>query len=355
MNKQKLVIVSVLVVAGCISLWMLAVNVSSPRIPAGSRLLMQWSKEIDGTILELSATEDGSLIFARTANKLYALSSHTSTIVWEHNISRQVETSPALAVDGRVFIADSVNLWALDERTGKTIWSQPLQDTRGWVTDASEDVVLVNERSNDMQAYNAKTGKLLWAVNTGLGYTFAFLDGATAYIADFGVRAVDSQSGRMLWNEADSANGWSDYKDGIVYYSSGANVAAYDARNRRQLWRLGLNGQGIRRVDAADGWVLITDADHLYVVDQARGKLEWSAQIPYPANPRVFQGNIYVMESFNRRVQIFSAKSGEKLGSVRVALPRLFWVYHRDIVQAGDLLIFSSGKTLYAYSDEVGT
>jgi outer membrane protein assembly factor BamB len=349
MKKQKLILASVLVVAGCLSLWLLAVNVSSPRIPAGSPLLLQWSKKVSGTILELSATEDGSLIFARTANKLYAISSHSSTIVWEHNISRQVETSPALAVDGKIFIADSGNLWALDEGTGKTIWSQPLQDTRGWVTDASEDVVLVNDRSNDMRAYNARTGKLLWAVNTGLGHTFAFLDGGTAYIADFGVKAVDSQSGRMLWNEADSANGWSDYNDGIIYYSSGPNVVAYDARNRRQLWRLGLNGQGIRRVDAADGRVLITDADHLYVVDQALGKVEWSAQIPYPANPTVFQGNIYVMEGFQRQIRIFSAKTGQEVDSVKAALPRLFWVYHRDMVQTGDLLLFSSGKTLYAY------
>jgi hypothetical protein len=55
------------------------------------------------------------------------------------------------------------------------------------------------------------------------------------------------------------------------------------------------------------------------------------------------------MEGFKHVIQVFDIDTGKKIGSIQVSLPQLFLVDHQNVTSVGGLLLFSSGRALYAF------
>ena len=353
MNKliNKVFAFSSLLTFLCISLYFLN-GFIYPRTKDLS-MTKKWETKLDNTVQEISTTADKSLILVRTNSAIRALSAATSEIVWEFDLAPQVELSPAISANRTVFIADSRTLWALGQEDGKIIWSQELPETRGWVTDASSEVVLVNQRSNDVRAYNAETGKLLWSIKVGDGNARAYIDNDQVYIPDMGIKFVELFSGKTLWTEGENAIGGSVYQDGVIYYTSGNYIYAYDARNRNDVWEISLTSEGFRKFKICKEYVIVTDAEYLYTFDKTNGNLNWKIRLNYPVNPTTYKNFIFVEEGFRRTIQVYDIETGKNVGSIKLSLiPRIFLVEHQNMISTTDLLVFSIGKLLYAYEEK---
>lgn len=351
MNKVHKIMIAVFIVVTSLFSSLYIWSSLPPKFTGGLHLTQKWPSDLDNEIKEISTTAYGSLVLARTNGSVYGLLSNTGEAVWQFNSSSQVELSPALSVSGNIFITDNKALWALKQENGSVIWSQLLPETRGWVVDASDDVVLVNERSNDLRAYSTKTGQLLWGINVGAGYTKAYIDIDKVYIPDYGIKSVDLLTGQAKWSNGDNAIGWSEYQDGVIYYTSGEYIFAYDARNRSEIWKVHQISEGFRKFKIYQNVVIVTDADYIYIFEKENGNLQWKARLDYPVNPTPLGDNLYVMEGFKKVIQVLDIATGNKVGSITISLPQLFLVDHQNLTSSKELLLFSKGKILYAYEE----
>jgi outer membrane protein assembly factor BamB len=324
-----------------------------PLLTKGLPIVQRWSVKFNDAAHEISATDDETMILVRTNRAIYSLLANTGEIVWNFDLEPQVELSPALTADGRVFITDSKSIWSLSQEDGRILWSQSLPETRGWVVSANSQVVVVNQRSNDIRAYNAVTGQFLWRIYTSGGAVQAYVDQDEVYILDYGLKGIDLLTGEVLWEVKGNVIGWSSYEDGKIYYTSGDHIFAYDARNQIEIWKANLASTGFRKFKISKDYVLVTDADYLYAFNKTTGELHWKVRLSYPANPTLIKDNIYVREGFKQVIQVFRINTGEKIGSIQVSLPQLFFVEHQNVTSVGGLLIFSSEKVLYAYQEKI--
>ena len=131
---------------------------------------------------------EGTLYTVTGANDVFAISMETGAVLWEYKANLQaanvvpccgwVSRGVGLG-DGKVFVGQLDNkVVALDQRTGKVVWSvqsETLRDAGFTITSAPlyyEGLVIVGHAGGELairgrlKAFDAKTGKLRWVFYT---------------------------------------------------------------------------------------------------------------------------------------------------------------------------------------------
>jgi outer membrane protein assembly factor BamB len=218
--------------------------------------------------------------------RVIAFSAGIGRIRWQKAIGPS-ETSPTIDGD-RLYVGDwNGNVWALDARTGRTIWRFP---TRGAVKGS---VALSGERlyvgSYDGYVYclAAKTGHLIWK-HRGQGRLFGksrFYSTPTAAYGRVFIGSTDGKvysfgatTGRLIWSHA----------TGDYVYASPAvwNATVFVGSYSRKFFAL----------------------------DAATGDVKWSfkANGKISGSPTVLNGVVY-FATFKRRTYALSARTGKQL------------------------------------------
>jgi outer membrane protein assembly factor BamB len=308
-----------------------------------------WSQKLGNTINDLSVTEDGSTVIVRTANAIYAFDKVQGNILWKHNISPQVDYSPAVSSNAKIFVADSQSLWAFDQKGGQVIWSQSLPESGGRIVDVTKDVVIVNLVGYYIQAYDTQSGSLLWNIGVGRGFIQAYIDDNLGYVADQGITAVDVESGKTIWTEGADVIQSSSFSDGIIYYGSGNKIAAFNVKERTELWNLNLNLDGFTELTVGKGFLIVADTSYLYAFDKSNGRLVWKVIAEFPKNPSVIGDDLFVLEGFTRNIRVFDIDTGKDVGFLRTSFPYLLIVDRRDMLSSSNFLLFSRGNEIFAF------
>jgi outer membrane protein assembly factor BamB len=174
-------------------------------------------------------------------------------------------------------------------------------------------------------AYEAATGRLLWATNS-FGVSPA-VSKHTVYIDSFsGLCAYAAASGTNLWctgvNYLPDAPSGAAVVDGIVYFGSAlGSVFAIDAVTGEQLWSAPISGSNAASSPAVANGVVYINGDDLFAFDAKTGAKLWSSSILGPVNtssPAVVEGVAYVG---GRVVAAFNATTGAVLWSVSLGGP----------------------------------
>jgi outer membrane protein assembly factor BamB len=160
-----------------------------------------------------------------------------------------------LIADGRVFVtvADIPNfaygttLYALDQATGATLWSQTISGTYYW-SNAAYDAgrVFVVNFDGLLRAFDAASGALDWAVQLPGQYAFSSpptADGGVVYTGGAGsggtLYAVSESDGAVLWTQpvsnGDKSSPALSATDVFVSYACGL-VYAFDRTRGQPRW-----------------------------------------------------------------------------------------------------------------------
>ena len=138
--------------------------------------------------------------------------------------SSSLETTPVV-VDGLMFVTAANDAWALDARTGRTVWHHAWPITEGLIDDASSH-------------HNRGVG--VW-------HSRVYMETDNAHLL-----CLDGRSGRLLWDVAYAPEGNRNYgatsaplvvKDKVLVGTSGGDdgvrgfVAAFDALTGKLAWR----------------------------------------------------------------------------------------------------------------------
>jgi outer membrane protein assembly factor BamB len=295
-----------------------------------------------------------------------------------------------LAAEGRVFAAGG-KLTALDQATGKTVWSVPLRGRPdGAAYDAGMIFVSVGD---DVQAYRAADGSLVWQQSIeGIGFTGGpVATGGTVYVTQSGniVNALRGSDGARLWS-APGGDHLPAVDDTRLYFAGACGSALALARSDgHHLWsreggcsssgstpslfggRLWLpvddadGGPAVlnvadgsvagRHPDGSpvfeDGLGLFTDSRGTRAVSLSSLKQKWRVKKPGLGSIGIGH-DLYVVRQDSRRlphVVALSAARGVELWSARVPAARGASEEGVTLGAAPDLLFAATGGRLTAF------
>lgn len=264
----------------------------------------------DGSTLSMAferpVASDGLVIVSGQDTGLHAFDVETGRVAWRYRGLGQ-HTTGAQAASGRVFVAGSRGVAALNARTGHPLWTRP-QDAS---TPALAGDTVITHQEKRLVGLDARTGEQRWSLPD---------DGSTVVV-----------KGRVLYRATNS-------------HRSDRELSATDLTTGENLWTAPSKGPGFEAP--------VLDGKHLYTTDGRRafcfradtGRLLWSHKVgsgPAEEAVLVLRDDL-VYATHAGGVVAFNAHTGERA-----------WSYESEsnpysLVIGGDVGYISVGNELRA-------
>jgi outer membrane protein assembly factor BamB len=177
---------------------------------------IRWSRDLPSSSESSPLIDRGKLFFGSQNGTVYALNAHTGAVIWTYRAAGAVKASVTLK-NGALYFGDySGHVQAISERTGRRLWVSGSEGAllgSGTFYSTAAVVygrVFLGNTDGRIYAYDASSGKLDWAVQTG-AYVYAspaVTDapglGPTIYVGSYDgtFYAVNARSGHVVWKYA---------------------------------------------------------------------------------------------------------------------------------------------------------
>jgi outer membrane protein assembly factor BamB len=214
----------------------------SPRSQAGRVVALntlnghfRWSRDLPSRAESSPLLDKGKLFFGSQNGTVYALNAHNGNVLWTYHASGAVKASPSLS-GGVLYFGDySGELQAVGEEHGHRLWRSGSGGALlGSGTFYSTPAVMygrvfLGNTDGRVYAYDASTGKLDWAVQTG-AYVYASPAvtnapglGPTIYLGSYDgtFYALNARSGHVEWryHAGGKISGSATIVGNIVYFA----------------------------------------------------------------------------------------------------------------------------------------
>lgn len=174
---------------------------------------VRWFRSLSSPSESSPLIDHGHLFFGSQSGLVYALNDRTGAVIWTYQAGGAVKASPSLS-GGVLYFGDySGRLQAVSEQTGRRVWiSQSEGALLGSGTFYSTAAVVygrvfLGNTDGRIYAYDASTGALDWAVQTG-NYVYASPAvtnapglGPTVYAGSYDgtFYALNARTGQISW------------------------------------------------------------------------------------------------------------------------------------------------------------
>ena len=174
---------------------------------------VKWARDISSRTESSPLLDHGKLFFGSESGKVYAMDARNGNILWTYQAGGAVKASPSLS-GGVLYFGDySGHLQAVSEQSGRRLWVSGsegalLGSGNFYSTSAvMYGRVFLGNTDGRVYAYDASTGKLDWAVQTG-AYVYASPAvtnapgiGPTIYLGSYDgtFYALNARSGKIAW------------------------------------------------------------------------------------------------------------------------------------------------------------
>ncbi|SDK44562.1 Outer membrane protein assembly factor BamB, contains PQQ-like beta-propeller repeat [Cryobacterium psychrotolerans] len=330
-------------------------GVATDKIEAGQRLA--WSYRTEGTFLTGSPVIVGGIVYAGTRDEngdsnsaVHAVDQATGKKLWSYPVPSSVHGSIAVS-DGLVFVPTlRGTLFAVDAATGKLKWQHdPEPAPEGY-----------NQRTYGYYGVTVAEGKVLYPYQSRHGE------------ANLGLLiALDVKTGERIWASAMSGATMSDgtpaVADGRVYVGNQTadRVIAYDLTTGAKLWTGGaqLGGWQDGVPSAANGRVYIGSNNGIIARDGVTGATLWTYKSPHPllvnggATPAAptIAGDVIYMGFPSGAVTALDAATGSVLWDRLLPGAQYRAGIHSSPALSGDtLFVGSNNGSFYALDSNTG-
>jgi outer membrane protein assembly factor BamB len=202
-----------------------------------------WSRALPSPSESSPLLDHGMLFFGSQAGTVYALNAHNGAVIWTYHAAGAVKASPTLS-GGILYFGDySGHLQALAARTGRRLWDS---DSGGALLGSGTFYstaavmygrVFLGNTDGRIYAYDASTGHLDWAVQTG-AYVYASPAianapglGPTVYAGSYNgaFYALNARSGHVEWrfHPGGRISGSATVVGRVVYFADLASHRTY--------------------------------------------------------------------------------------------------------------------------------
>lgn len=159
-----------------------------------------WSANIPlGRPMEMTAGASCVLVLTEEGN-LFALDLSDGTLRWEFSALGTL-SSPA-AEKGMVYVADTGSAYAIDEQTGRTVWTSRLPSASDVKPSVAGHVCCFATSDEQLIALSAADGSGLWSTALSGRVTAPIVSWEKKFYAvtsDRFIFAIDSCSGQVIW------------------------------------------------------------------------------------------------------------------------------------------------------------
>ncbi len=207
-------------------------------------LKVRWEFKADDAIEVTPVVAGGKVFFGDVMGKLYAIDQKTGKEVWSHGYDTGFIAAPAVS-DRTLVIGDiDGNLYALDAATGKEIWKQAADGEINGAAAFFGDKVLVTSQDGKLYCFNLNDGEPVWTYQTDDQIRCSpTVAGDRTFIGgcDGRLHIVDLNTGQAIGEPLplDGPTGSTPAVRGdkaFLPIMDGA-VFAFDWKNTKQLWR----------------------------------------------------------------------------------------------------------------------
>ena len=196
---------------------------------------IRWSRALGSESESSPMVDHGKVFFGSQNGTVYALNTGNGSVVWTYHAAGAVKASPTLA-DGVLYFGDySGHVQAISEQTGRRLWVSASEGALlGSGTFYSTAAVVygrvyLGNTDGRIYAYDASSGRLDWAVQTGAyvysspAVTTAPGLGPTIYLGSYNgtFYALNARSGRVAWkyNTHGRISGSATIVGNVVYFA----------------------------------------------------------------------------------------------------------------------------------------
>ena len=320
-----------------------------------------WSKPGRGLLEYPPSYANGILYEIADSGSLQAFDVYTGRLLWARKYSMTLST-PAVVGNAIYFPTGNGELWALNARTGHTIWSVAMGEQSEGSPAVWAGRVIIGTLNGQMRAYGRFSGHLLWRFQAAgaVKHGPAVTDGR-AYFGDYAgnMYCLNAADGRLVW-ETHTAGLSSGYRSGTFYATPAVSygrvyigntddkVYSFVASTGKIAWTYTMPNWAYGSPAVSDGRVFETSFDGTFVALDARtGAVIWSHHLPYRslASPTVIGPYVYVADL---------GASGSSGGHVYAYTPsggRLVWSFpdgkYSSVIAAAGRLVVAGFSHLY--------
>ena len=175
---------------------------------------VRWWRPLSSGSESSPLIDRGRIYFGSQSGRVYALNDSNGNVIWTYNAAGAVKASPTLS-GGVLYFGDySGRLQAVSERTGRRLWVSTSEGallgsgTFYSTAAVAYGRVFLGNTDGRIYAYDASTGRLDWAVQTG-DYVYsspAVVNapglGPTIYLGSYDgtFYALNARSGHISWH-----------------------------------------------------------------------------------------------------------------------------------------------------------
>lgn len=251
-----------------------AMNSSNGRI--------RWSRDLPSRCESSPLLADGKLFFGTENGTVYALNARTGGVVWTYHAAGAVKASPSLS-NGVLYFGDYAgDLQAVRESDGRRLW---VSDSDGALLGSGQFYstaavvygrVFLGNTDGRIYAYDAATGKLDWAVQTG-AYVYSSPAvanapglGPTIYMGSYNgtFYALSARSGHIDWeyNADGRISGSATILGRIVYFADLGTHHTYGLGISTGKVVFSMNGGSFDPVITDNHYIYLTGTTGLYAL-----------------------------------------------------------------------------------------
>ncbi len=234
---------------------------------------IRWFRSLPSPSESSPLLDRGKLFFGSQSGVVYALNASDGRVLWTYHAAGAVKASPTLS-GGVLYFGDySGHVQAVSEQTGRRLWISSSEGALfGNGTFYSTPAVVygrvfLGNTDGRVYAYDAATGHLDWAVQTGAyvysspAVTNAPGLGPTVYLGSYNgtFYAINARSGQISWsfNAHGRISGSATIIGRVVYFA---------ALGRHRTFGLGIStGRVLFELGTGSFDPVISDGEHIYL------------------------------------------------------------------------------------------
>lgn len=283
------------------------------------------------------------------------------SVAWSAPLTGGISWSSVAVAGGMVYIQNN-ELSAYNATTGSLIWTAPIAGTAGPANApaVANGVVYASSYTGTLYALNAQSGATIWShvvttnipsqsgISVANGIVYEGWDDGYLYAfnAQTGVQMWAFNSGGDIYTSPSVANG-------VVYLAAGAELYALNATTGANLWA-DVIGSNPSTPAISNGVIYVEGAGYLYALNATSGATQWFVTtglfIPTYCSLAVANGLIYL---YSGDVYAYGATNGALIwrsatGDTQ-ASPASSPIIANGVVYTG-----SGGSAFYAYNAQTG-
>jgi outer membrane protein assembly factor BamB len=265
-----------------------------------ARIQPRWSVELSGGVMSHLKLDSGRLFVSAMDGSVYALDARSGRTIWRAKTGDYCHSSPVLSGDRVVVGSADSNAYCYDRATGREIW----KFKTGGPVYASAAVVkgICAIASGDGRVYglDERSGEMRWAFelpesNSSFAQSPAATDGERVFIGawDSHLYALDLSTGQQVWRQK--------------------------CAERSFAFSPAIGGPAV-----GNGNVFVpANGNELYCFDCVTGELQWKYMSPGEkvgySSPRLVGNRIYIgcLGDFGGEFRCISARSGLEMWMTR--------------------------------------